>query len=67
VLALLNPPPVPLPFLVQDGQVNNNLMDSTHVMQSLLIHILPFQSFSAKHASQVGQCLLKENEQWFDA
>jgi len=66
-LPLLNPPLVPLPFSVQDGQVNNYSMDSTHVMQSLLLHDLGFQSFYAKHASQAEQCQSEENEQWFDA
>jgi hypothetical protein len=59
---LLNPPPVLLPF-----QVNNNLMHSTHMIQLLLLHDPEFQGLSAKHALQVEQCWLEENEQWFDA
>ena len=45
---------------MQDGQVNNNSMDSTRVMQLLSMHDPDFQSFSAKHASQVELYLLEE-------
>jgi hypothetical protein len=54
-------------ILTQDGQVNNNSMDSTHVMQLLSKHRPEFQSFSAKHAAQLEKYLLEENEQRFDA
>ena len=47
-------------------QVNNNSTDSIHVMRLLSMHDPDFQSFSAKHASQVELYLLEQSKQWFD-